>query len=491
MNTSDNIETLDDTPIETLTPSEGEVLPAAPASDTLMEEQVTNTVSSNETYQATSNTEFATDNQAMPPVESFTPEQTYQAQNQPMAPESIPAAPIDQPMPVEMITPPNPEPVAPTPYSLNDMVTPTNLNQTNINNFGQENIPINNFNQNPKPSNMEMVSRSDQYNSIGTVPETYNMDQKPQKEKKNPKGILLIAIILIAAIGIGIFLYLRLGNKKVNIKTKNIKIQVSDTISTNVNDYVENGQVDSSCVANFDEVKVNEIGTYTYKIICNSGTYPGTIEVVDEMAPDVSTKAAFKTIGQAVSEEDFIESCNDASGCTYSFVNEDIVKTNIMSQGTYDVEISVKDGQNNEKKVTSYLLVTEASIDRKLNCVSEDITGEDGYTYVIKDSIGIIKRSGDLVYAGFTMRNYILTFDDEDAYKAMKNSIKEDGSIETKLSNGKASYDDSNKQIIIMEFVKSDKLNNEFGSYPEQYSKLRVMYQNDEKGYSCNAEFLN
>ena len=271
-------------------------------------------------------------------------------------------------------------------------------------------------------------------------------------------------------------------------KLKNVKVQLSEVISTNVNDYIASGKIDPSCVTNFDDVQINKIGHYQYKIICDSGTVTGYIDVVDEQAPNVTTKIAYKSVGATVNKNDFIESCADVSGCVTELVDEETVKTYLASAGTHEVTLSVKDGNNNEKKVTSYLIVTNVEVTRNLVCTSKQLENADEqYNYKLKDSVGSVIEDGDIKNAGFTFRDYIITYTDEAAYKNAKDSIK-DGNIDLSIVSGKATYNDSEKQIIVKKMMTTEELIAEFETYPEEYGALRTAYQNSENEYECITE---
>ncbi len=377
---------------------------------------------------------------------------------------------------------------APEAVSLNDMVSPTNLESNDISKFGQEGIPLNNINQNPKPSSLESVTKSDEYNNIGVVPANAHVEQKIKKPL-NPKMVLIAAVVLVVLIGIGVFAYLRMGqNAAKSLKLKNVKVQLSDVLSTNVNDYVASGKIDTSCVTNFDDVQINKIGHYQYKIICDSGTVVGYIDVVDEQAPTITTKTVYKLVGQTIDKNDFIESCEDVSGCVTVLDDEETVKNYLTTAGSHEVTLTVKDGNNNEKKVSSYLIVTNTEVSRNLICTSKQFENTDEqYNYKIKDSVGILIEDGDIKNAGFTFRDYIINYSSDEAYKKAKDSIK-DGNITLSLVSGKATFNDAEKQIIVKKMMSVEELNSEFELYPDEYSALRSAYENHENEYECVTE---
>ena len=146
-----------------------------------------------------------------------------------------PAAPV-----TEAPAAPSPSGVSvPEPINLNDMVAPTNPDSANIDSFNQDGIYLGVNNTNPKPSSLETVIKSEEYNDIGKVPPNAHIEEKPKK-KKSKALLIILVIVLIAGIGFGVYYYLGLGNK-VKLTLKNVKINIGETISTNVKDYIAIG----------------------------------------------------------------------------------------------------------------------------------------------------------------------------------------------------------------------------------------------------------
>lgn len=384
--------------------------------------------------------------------------------------------------------------VKPQPISVEELATkvaPTNLQNTNIASFGQEGIPLNNVNQNPKPSSLETVPKSDEYNNIGMVPPNAYIENTPKKNKK--KFIfIIVTFVLVIAVGIFIYLYLGQGNKTpVNLKLKEVNIQVGEKISTNLNDYIEKGNFNvSNCMLNTESVLNNKIGNYKFKVICGNNTYTGDIHVVDSVVPIVETKYLIKKTNEEVKIEEFIESCVDASTCHYKYTDENKVIEAIKNTGTYEIIINVSDDYDNKIDVLTYLIVLNNDISHNLICNSDDIKLEDNkYSYKITDTIGLYSNSG-FVYGNVSYRDYVLTFDDEASYNEVKALIN-NGYIELDNIKGKASFNDDDKTIKVEKLLTIEDLNAEFNSFPSSYSSIRNLYQNDSRKFSCSASKVN
>lgn len=384
--------------------------------------------------------------------------------------------------------------VKPQPISVEDLtnsVSPTDLQSTNISNFGQEGIPLNNINQNPKPSTLETVPKSEEYNNIGMVPPNAHVEVNP---KKNNKKLLfiIIAFVLVLAVGVFIYLYLNQGNKaEVKLTLKEVSIQVGENISTKVEDYIEKSNMNTSgCMLNTESVLNNKIGNYKYKIICGNLTYSGDIHVVDSVAPVVETKYLIRKVNEEVKIEDFIANCEETSACHYKYLDENIVNESIKQSGTYEIVINVSDDYDNKVDVTAYLIVLTNDITHNLVCNSKDIAVEDNkYIYKFTDTLGLYSNGG-FVFGNVAYRDYILSFSEQNNYDEIKALIT-NGIIEIGDIKGKAISNDKDLTIKVSRLLMLEDLNNEFDSFPTSYSDIRKVYQNDERGFSCSASKIN
>ena len=109
----------------------------------------------------------------------------------------------------------------------------------------------------------------------------YNMDEF-YYEESNPKHIFINCLIILFIIGliIGIFLYVKNIN---TFKLKNIDINLGDKLSNNIEDYID-GSIKNigDYKLYLDDVDVNKVGKYTYKVKYKKHTEEGIIEIIDD-----------------------------------------------------------------------------------------------------------------------------------------------------------------------------------------------------------------
>lgn len=167
-------------------------------------------------------------------------------------------------------------------------------------------------------------------------------------EEPVKKHLFLKCLIFIFIIGliIGIFIYYK---EKNTIKLKNMNIELGSKLSKDVNDYLKSGKRFSNEYKLYlDDVDVNTIGKYSYKVKYNKHTKTGYINVVDTTKPEVVIDDSIEIgINDIFDPNILITSCKDASlPCTATLKNDkDYDK--LKNIGTYNIDIKISDTSNN------------------------------------------------------------------------------------------------------------------------------------------------
>ncbi len=179
-------------------------------------------------------------------------------------------------------------------------------------------------------------------------------------EETNGKHIFFKCLIYLFIIGliVGVFIFYQKQN---TIKLKNIKVELGTELSHDINDYLINGKKNSQNYKLYlDDVDINTIGKYSYKVKYNKHTKTGYINVVDTTKPKVEVDSNI-TIG--VNEEFnpnlLILSCKDASlPCNASLKNENDLQK-LKKAGTYDIKLNISDNAGNKVEKTVNITVSE------------------------------------------------------------------------------------------------------------------------------------
>lgn len=359
----------------------------------------------------------------------------------------------------------------------NSNTSDTSLSMVNSLDSNIQSFESNNFEM--PQADFEQIPTNFDIGEIGSVPP---VDPKVKKEKgkKNNTWFVILVIILILIVGALVFYYLKVSKGTLDnaVSTKDITIEVGNELSTNINDYATFKSLSSNnCILNTKNVNINQLGTYEYKITCGTKAYTGKVLVKDTMAPLATLKTIVKKVGDVVKPEDFIEKCEESTNCSYSFTNSDTVNSNLQQAGTYNIEIIIKDDNDNSSTVEATLVVIDSDIKVYLNCVSDPITEETfngTKTHIHK--IGI--NSG-LAYAGVYFKTKEFIANTEEEYNNIKSNYINNRVLNINSGVGVPTFDDTNLTITIEELITGPA---EFG---DTYNTIKNYYETT-MNYKCN-----
>ncbi len=368
-------------------------------------------------------------------------------------------------------------------------VTLTNDNATD--NYNNTVLPVEPL-QYDVPDTINNFSTTSVFNDIGTVPPVNNTviptpiinddngnENKPKKDKKMNKLLFIIIIVLlITAVGVGVYILLGVTNKspKSSVVPKNVEIEMGSSVSTDINDYATfNGINSNNCSLDTSNITdTNKLdATYTFNITCGSTTYSGNAKIVDKTAPIVVLKEANVQVNGVIESSDFIDSCTDASTCSYEFKDENKVNEFLSAVGNYHVDIIVKDEAGNEIEVTGTLIVSEDEIpDLYLSCKNDNEELKLGIT--------------SSVFTGNITKVSTFTLEIND-YNGFKEANKDKSEVTYQNITGSPLFNDNDYTLTILtKMTKEDyeQINNI--SLPSTYGELRSLFT--ENGYTCALE---
>lgn len=306
-------------------------------------------------------------------------------------------------------------------------------------------------------------------------------DSSKKKEHDGKRSIIIILIIiLIGAIGVGVYYFLTLakGSATNFITTKEIKVELGSALSKNIEDYATiSGYDKNACILNLNEVNVNKVSTYKYRIICGKENVEGTIIVDDSTKPEAITNDLVLLPNATIKAEDFIEKCLDASKCTYKFKTD--VSTITSSLGEHEIEIIISDEYNNQNTVKAKLTIANQAPVKYLKCSKPEETAEDIQAKIIDSyKIGIDARD-NFYNATRSTEFYFHTISN---YKEIVNNYKAEIGIKNRI--GAATFNEGNKLITIKENKTLEDMNKDLnGRLPNNTNVLRAYLSG--LGYIC------
>lgn len=337
---------------------------------------------------------------------------------------------------------------------------------------------INNFNPTPVFNEIGTVPPIPDTPIINQAPVNNTQAPEPKKKKGNKLIFVIIIVLLIAAVGVGVYIFLNVSNKPapVSVTPKAVEIEAGSEVSTNIADYADFSGINSAnCTLDTSSITdVNSVGSeYPFTITCGASTYNGTATIVDTTAPVAVLSPVTVQVGGTVSAEDFVSSCNDVSGCSYSFANEETVKGYLNTAGNYHVDINIKDGAGNQITSEGTLVVTTEEVaevpdaDMYLSCANAEETLR----------FGIVTSN----FNGYATRSYEFTLS-ESEYNTFKSANENSSSVTYNNVTGAPSFDDDTHTLTISQVLSDD----EVADLPTSYGELRSQYVGD--GYTCTLE---
>lgn len=177
-------------------------------------------------------------------------------------------------------------------------------------------------------------------------------------EESNPKHVFIKCLICLFIIGLVIGVFLFYKNKN-TISLKTITIEVGDTLSTNIDNYLKNGhKYKSDYKLYLEDVDTTKVGEYSYKVKYNKHTKTGKIKVVDTTKPSVQLDDITIGINEEFNPNVLLVKCDDKSlPCNVSFA-QDSDSDLLKREGTYNIEFVISDSEGNKTKSSAKITVS-------------------------------------------------------------------------------------------------------------------------------------
>ncbi len=194
--------------------------------------------------------------------------------------------------------------------------------------------------------------------------------------EKRMRTIMSIVVLLALGFCGGAYYYFGVLHNPKNFIVKNITYNLGETLSNNVNDYIDLNNVDElQYILNISNVDINTIGTYFYTVTYKDVVKRGTINVVDTWGPIVTLKNGIMVKTNSTPKlEDFVETCEDPNGCEYDFESNPDVSTD----GVHTVNIIAQDSLGNISTTTANYQVGSMTV--SIVCTSPVVTNSEANT---------------------------------------------------------------------------------------------------------------
>lgn len=302
-------------------------------------------------------------------------------------------------------------------------------------------------------------------------------EKKPKKPKDTLKLIVFTIVILalMGGVSYGIYFYLSLGNKK-PVEDKFVILPktfyTGEALPESISEYGNFSKLDiSSCHLDVSNVDINTPGEYEYSITCDGAKYSSKILIMDKIRHKVTTNLVYKFLSDSYNINDFITT---KTNYVFSFVNEDLLKTNLKkSGGPYTVELLITDENAYESYASSIMYVINEKPSIYFTCEKT------------QDDIKIVDRllfDDDKNLIDITSRAYTFTYEDEKQYYELIETII-DNTLTINDITGSVLRNDDKLQITLLNHIDRDTLKEEMNK------KVLGNYNDISKYYEENTDY--
>ena len=260
-----------------------------------------------------------------------------------------------------------------------------------------------------------------------------------EKIKKNQTKYSLLAILLMAIVGVGFYVWKNMKTD-MDFSVKNLTLELGDKIPVHSEDYVIpgiEGVVDDLLYSiNTSEVLIDEVGEYDYYVTYKNVTKKGTITIQDTTPPEVVTKDVTIIEGQDYTAGIFVEKCHDLSGYELKFKSEEY--GTYTTPGEYDnIVIVASDAYNNITEKTVKLTIKNKGIVQKYEKANQDFFTE-GYSLTTRYELYFSDYASDnILYYANLIEEY--KYFDDNLYNLEK---------EKHIDDQEYTFNDDNIEIV-------------------------------------------
>lgn len=217
------------------------------------------------------------------------------------------------------------------------------------------------------PEQIDIKRRKEERIRNRNAKKNININNKSPKNKNNLNIMSLVSLLTIVVLSfIGYYIYRTVFKDPFTLKY--VTVELGDELPLNKDNYIKvtNGSKIDDLLYDLDtsQVDIDVVGTYDYYVTYKDIFKIGKIEVADTKKPSLTLREVIITEGSKYTIESFILSCEDLSGCNYSFANEE--DSTYTDPGTYEVEIQAEDGYKNITKLMGKLTIEAKGMVKKL-----------------------------------------------------------------------------------------------------------------------------
>ena len=231
-------------------------------------------------------------------------------------------------------------------------------------------------------------------------------------EAKKANTITSLIVLLVVGLLVAGYYFWTNRETEADFKLKNVTLELGKKASTKVSDYVTWKDIDELTYRlDVSKVDSNVVGEYKYTVTHANVTKYGKVKVSDTVAPQATTKELVIGLNETYIANDFIDECNDLSGCQAKFSDGAEEKTATV-EGKDTAYIYVYDKYDNSRLLKIEFTVGAAT--NKLICERTIVESSRTTT----DRVALTFNSDNIFTEGSTATTY--TYKDKTIYDQFK-----------------------------------------------------------------------
>ncbi len=368
-----------------------------------------------------------------------------------------------------------------------ETIPESNINESQISEQlttdNSKNNELNNQNNNTINSNDGLEANDEIFNAVPKPP-IFDKESKEKKKGQSKILLMILIILLIGAIGFGIYYFLIVAKNKTfasGITTKELKLELGDELSTNIDDYANISGIDKKdCKLDTKEILMNKVGAYKFSVTCGNKVVEGTAKVDDTTKPELILNEITVLPNATLNVTDIVENCIDASMCIYKFNDEAAVNEALKTIGEHEIEINASDEYNNESIIKTKLIVSKNAPTKYITCTVSSTENIEELSASLTTSFRFGVDSNNNFFN--SVKSSEFKFNSKDSYNSIKNNYNETSGIYN--ITGNATFNELNKIITLKSNKTLDDIKSELNINVANNISTIQMYLS-MLGYTC------
>lgn len=267
------------------------------------------------------------------------------------------------------------------------------------------------------------------------------------EELKRSQTITSLIVLALIGVLVGAVYYIMHRKTERDFMPLNVTVELGEKLPLRTAEYVKPGigknVNEMEYILDKSQIKVDEVGEYQFTVTYKGIKKTGKVIIQDTTSPVLKVENKIITEGTSYTAETFVTSCEDWSGCNYSFQDAKTLEK-YREAGEYELYVVATDPYGNSTTSKVKLTIEEQGKVFKY-MKNEPYDSNKGYSLKITYDLHFTDFiDNPILLRGYETREY--TYQDETKYAAAVNENR---------GNQGWSFDDTNKVITYQSEAKN------------------------------------